>query len=97
MLENLSFNIYWGSSVKGFPILNLYRILFHIGALIVLLVGAITVYREGSASNEGFAMISILMGLIPFIATSTLLVFFAEIIKLGLKIESHLEKIANRS
>lgn len=75
-----------------FPILNLYRTLFNIGAILVLIAGAVTI--ASNVSETGFEFRSVASAFFPFLALSVGLAFLAEVIKLALTIEKHLEKIA---
>ncbi len=79
-----------------FPILNLYRTLFNIGAVLVILAGVLTTISNLTSSTSGFNLGAFVAGFIPFLGVSVGLAFLAEVIKLALTIESHLDRIANR-
>ena len=81
--------------MNKFPILNLYRTLLNIGAVLVLVAGIIATLNEASSGNE-FQFGSFVAAILPIIAVSVVLALLAEIIKLGLAIEKHLARIAER-
>lgn len=80
--------------MSKFPILNLYRTLFNIGAALVLLAGVVTAWGAATSFTRSFNFGLFVGAFIPFLIGAVGLGFFAEVIKLALTIESHLEQIA---
>ncbi len=76
--------------------MNLYRRLFQIGSVLIILIGIVSAVSDATMPEGGSNFLTIIAGFIPFLILSTILLFFAETIKLALTIESHLYKIANQ-
>jgi hypothetical protein len=83
-------------AVSKFPILNIYRTLFNIGAVLVILVGVLTAVGDIRAPGGSFNLGTFVAAFVPFLAVSAVLGFLAESIKLALVIERHLDRIANK-